>query len=151
MTIPLDRLLPDGSSCQPGSAGAEATPAGRSPPRDPYLALLPGGACRAATVASSAVGSYPTVSPLPVQRQAVCFLWRFPSDYSARALPGTVASGSPDFPPMVPETGARRRPSSPPRALRPKGWDRAGQRQIVWQGPESSAYRAHRLVQSSRA
>jgi hypothetical protein len=32
---------------------------------------------------------------------AVSSLWRFPSDRSARALPGTVASGSPDFPRTV--------------------------------------------------
>ena len=39
--------------------------------------LAPGGACRAASVSGSAVGSYPTVSPLPAL-QAVCSLWRFP-------------------------------------------------------------------------
>ena len=68
--------------------------------------IAPGGACRAAPVASGAVGSYPTVSPLPAEcsvgeppvRRAVCFLWRFPSGFPARALPGTVASWSPDFP-----------------------------------------------------
>ena len=30
--------------------------------------------------------------------EAVSFLWRFPSGCPARALPGTVVSGSPDFP-----------------------------------------------------
>ncbi len=68
--------------------------------------VAPGGACHAAAVASRAVGSYPTVSPLPadtpkqaMERQAVYFLWRFPSGCPARALPGTVSFWSPDFPP----------------------------------------------------
>ena len=39
--------------------------------------LAPGGACRAVAVTGNAVGSYPTVSPLPATR-AVCSLWRFP-------------------------------------------------------------------------
>ena len=38
MTIPLALSLRTGSSSQPGSAGAKATPDLR--PRDPYLALL---------------------------------------------------------------------------------------------------------------
>lgn len=45
------------------------------------------------------VGPYPTFSPLPKKyTQAVFFLWRFPSGCPARALPGTVALWSPDFP-----------------------------------------------------
>jgi hypothetical protein len=40
--------------------------------------LAPGGACRATPVAGGAVGSYPTVSPLPERTLAVCSLWRFP-------------------------------------------------------------------------
>ncbi|AHM04410.1 hypothetical protein roselon_02059 [Roseibacterium elongatum DSM 19469] len=75
--------------------------------------IAPGGACRAAPVASGAVGSYPTVSPFPRRTGVVSFLWRFPSDRSARVLPGTVASGSPDFPRGV----ATPRPSGPPRRV----------------------------------
>ncbi len=52
--------------------------------------LAPGGACRAAPVAGGAVGSYPTVSPLPERTPAVCSLWRFP-----------WGSGSPPPPPGV--------------------------------------------------
>ena len=40
-----------------------------------------------------AVGSYPTVSPLPrtlAGRSAVCFLLHFPSAHAAQALPGTL-------------------------------------------------------------
>jgi len=51
------------------------------------------------SVARPAVGSYPTVSPLPSRvGWAVCSLWRFPSGCPGRALPGTLALWSPDFP-----------------------------------------------------
>ena len=96
MTIPLRLLLPTGSSCQPEPTGPKR-PWARAPARF-LFGIAPGGACRAAPVASRAVGSYSTVSPLPVQAQAVCFLWRFPSGFPGRALPGTVVLWSPDFP-----------------------------------------------------
>jgi hypothetical protein len=68
----------------------------------PLFGIAPGGACRAVPVARSAVGSYPTVSPSPRTRRraggADSSLWRFPSGYPGRALPGTLASWSPDFP-----------------------------------------------------
>ena len=66
--------------------------------------FAPGGVCPAVAVTGDAVGSYPTVSPLPLggsgkpDQGAVSFLWRFPSGCPARALPGTVPSWSPDFP-----------------------------------------------------
>jgi hypothetical protein len=60
--------------------------------------IAPGGACHAGPVASPPVGSYSTVSPLPMRTWAVSFLWRFPSGCPARALPGTIALWSPDFP-----------------------------------------------------
>src|SRR5258705_10221452 len=40
--------------------------------------LAPGGACHAVPVARHAVGSYPTLSPFPLRREEVCFLWRYP-------------------------------------------------------------------------
>jgi len=43
--------------------------------------LAPGGACRAAFLTVGAVGSYSTVSALPVliaEPLAVCSLWRYP-------------------------------------------------------------------------
>ena len=65
----------------------------------PLFGIAPGGACRAVPVARPAVGSYSTVSPLPrIKSGAVSSLWRFPSGYPGRALPGTVLSWSPDFP-----------------------------------------------------
>ena len=60
--------------------------------------IAPGGACHAGPVASPPVGTYSTVSPLPMRTWAVSFLWRFPSGCPARALPGTIALWSPDFP-----------------------------------------------------
>ena len=71
----------------------------------PLFGIAPGGACRASPVASPAVGSYPTVSPLPWIRRtqlpgtmADFSLWRFPWGCPRRALPGTLPSWSPDFP-----------------------------------------------------
>ena len=95
MTIPLAPPLPTGSSCQPGPAGAKAA---LSCDARSLFGIAPGGACLAGPVTSPAVGSYPTVSPLPMQAWAVCSLWRFPWGCPRRALPGTVSSWSPDFP-----------------------------------------------------
>lgn len=115
MTIPLVRPLPAGSSCLPGSAGARR-PCGRTRARS-LFGIAPGGACHAGAVASPPVGSYPTVSPLPIRGWAVCSLWRCPWGCPRRALPGTIASWSPDFPrrPRNPEGTVPPRSSSPPR------------------------------------
>src|SRR2546430_2212489 len=55
--IPLGPALPPASSERPGSAAGHRIA--------PLCALAPGGACRAARVATGAVRSYRTVSPLP--------------------------------------------------------------------------------------
>ena len=102
-------------------------------PAPSLLGLAPGGVYRAAPVAGGAVGSYPTLSPLPRQRTglissgrsaggAVCSLWHFPWGRPRRALPGTVFPWSPDFPP---------RPSlrKSEAAVRP-----AGRRQVASEG-----------------
>ena len=60
--------------------------------------LAPGGVCRAACVAARAVGSCPTLSPLPGQARAVCFLWHFPWGHPRRTFSGAVFPWSPDFP-----------------------------------------------------
>ena len=66
----------------------------------PFLfGLAPGGVYHAALIAENAVRSYRTLSPLPTQVPAVCFLWHFPWGRPRRALPGTVNPWSPDFPP----------------------------------------------------
>ncbi len=107
--------------------------------------IAPGGACRASAVASPAVGSYPTVSPLlfwaaETTRREVCFLWRFPLGYPSRALPGTVVLWSPDFPPVaglhLPQAAIR--PSARGSVKRPA---RPGQRQSVQRYPRARPYR----------
>jgi len=77
-----------------------------SPSNASLLGLAPDGVCRAMTVASHAVGSYPTVSPLPTRHHvsgvagglfSVALSSRFPS-------PGVTRHPtlwSPDFPPAA--------------------------------------------------
>ena len=110
--IPLDRPLRDGSRDLPGPlrpttalpSFAEATEGARS-----LFGLAPGGACHAVPVASDAVGSYPTLSPFPLRKEEVCFLWRYPWGRPRRALPAAMSSWSPDFP--RPPCGSRDRPA----------------------------------------
>ena len=63
--------------------------------------LAPTGGYPATAVTSGAVGSYPTVSPLPFARsrslRAVSFLWPYPSSYDAQALPGSLPCGARTF------------------------------------------------------
>ena len=61
--------------------------------------FAPGGVYRADHVTMDAVGSYPTLSPLPRRNgEAVCSLWHFPWGRPRRLLAGTVFPWSPDFP-----------------------------------------------------
>jgi len=88
--IPLGPPLPAASSELPGSAAGNRIA--------PLCALAPGGACRAARVATGAVRSYRTVSPLPA------FAGGLFSVALSRELPRLAASQhpalwSPDFPP----------------------------------------------------
>jgi len=84
--------------------------------------LAPGGVYHATPIAGRAVGSYPTLSPLPVdifhspseiQKPiwAVYFLLHFPWGRPRRALPGTVFPWSPDFPPRTIFRHCAERPS----------------------------------------
>jgi hypothetical protein len=74
----------------------------------PLFGIAPGGACRAGSVTSPAVGSYPTFSPFPLRTGVVSSLWRFPWGCPRRGLPGTLAFWSPDFPRS---SAFRRRPA----------------------------------------
>ncbi len=75
--------------------------------RPPLFGLAPGGVCPAATVASRAVRSYRTVSPLPAQAPAVCFLWHCPWGRPRRPLAATV---SPLEPGLSSRVSPRERP-----------------------------------------
>ncbi len=85
--------------------------------------LAPGGACRATPVTVGAVGSYPTLSPLPGKPRRSSLCGAFPKvpgqsrlcPVPRRALPGTVPPWSPDFPHPrqdKPGGGAAIRPSA---------------------------------------
>src|ERR1700678_3172491 len=78
-------------------------------PRASLFGLAPGGVCRAADVATSAVRSYRTISPLPAplaRHLGGIFLLHFPWTRVPQALPGTFALWSPDFPPCAKHTAA---------------------------------------------
>ena len=100
--IHLGRPLPDVSRNLPGWQARKR--AWSRNPAPSLFGLAPGGVYRAVPVTGPAVGSYPTLSPLPLglRRWAVCFLWHFPWGRPRRALPGTVFPWSPDFPPPRP-------------------------------------------------
>ena len=74
----------------------------------PYLVLLRVGFSLPLNVATSAVGSYPTISTLPVRQSAwlalrflmpsaVYFLCHFPSPHGVRLLAGTLLCGARTF------------------------------------------------------
>ena len=63
MAIHLGRPLPDASSNQPGRPPGNGFSG--KPEMPPLFGFAPGGVCRAAPGARRAVGSYPTLSPLP--------------------------------------------------------------------------------------
>src|SRR5918996_2429827 len=62
-----------------------------------YLALLRPGVTVPRPLPGRAVGSYPTVSPLPFGSRAVSFLWPCPSPCGAQALPGGLPCGARTF------------------------------------------------------
>ena len=120
MTIPLPTACYHGGQAANPGLWAEAS-LWRSPTAcdrcggpfhaRPLFGIAPGGACHTVPVARSVVGSYPTVSPSPqiwlhaAQRPGTAAdssLWRFPWGCPRRALPGTLASWSPDFPRRLP-------------------------------------------------
>lgn len=94
--IPLVDALPRRSSSLPGDSASSVSV--------PLFGLAPDGVYRAVRVTTSAVGSYPTVSPLPDLREepsAVCSLLHFPSlspeGYGARPLAGILLYGARTF------------------------------------------------------
>ena len=86
-----------GCFSQPTRAAGRKSPGGQAA-MPPLFGFAPGGVCRAAPVASRAVRSCRTVSPLPGHAPAVCSLWHYPWGRPRRTLSGTVFPWSPDFP-----------------------------------------------------
>ena len=64
----------------------------------PLFGIAPGGACHAVCVATSAVGSYPTFSPLPPYRRQSVLCGAIPRVTPAGYYPAPCFSWSPDFP-----------------------------------------------------
>src|ERR1700684_3219915 len=97
--IPLGCASPRSSSDLPGSP-MWATWRGRPAPLASLFGLAPGGVCRAADVATRAVRSYRTISPLPAplaRHLGGIFLLHFPWARAPQALPGTVPYGARTF------------------------------------------------------
>lgn len=110
MIIPLDRPLPDGSSGLTRGRAKQAIA--------PLFDLAPDRVCRALAVASQAVGSYPTVSPLPIEAEAPTGgLFSVALSVDRRSRPGRLAVSqylclwSPDFPPARGVAASRQRSS----------------------------------------
>ena len=100
-TIPLALSLLTGSSGLPGSLGRAVRQAPRCQDAGaPLFGLAPCGVLPATRVATGAVRSYRTFSPLlarggpeAARTSAVCFLCHFPSGCPDRALPGALPCG----------------------------------------------------------
>src|SRR5256712_13651491 len=107
------------------SRGLPAAPATRAGSRC-LLGLAPTGGYRAASVAGRAVGSYPTVSPLPLDKRAVCFLWPYPSPCGAQALPGSLPYGARTFLNAPVQPAHRDHRTLPPPAGKATDRERAG-------------------------
>jgi hypothetical protein len=96
-TIHLGRPLPDASRNQPGRlawkrAGILADPA------PPLFGFAPGGVYRAASVTGRAVGSYPTLSPLPRPKPGrFAFCGTFPGVAPAGRYPAPFFRGARTF------------------------------------------------------
>src|SRR2546423_14328525 len=88
------------------------------------LGLAPTGGYRATPVTRRAVGSYPTVSPLPLDKRAVCFLWPFPSPHGAQGLPGSLPSGARTFLSMPLHPACRDHHALPPPGRKTTGLGR---------------------------
>jgi len=112
-TIPLGPPLPTASSSLPGSDASHANA--------PLFGLAPDEVCRAVRVTTSAVGSYPAISPLPVLADlGGIFLlhclspWAACAACCARPLAGILLYGARTFLPVL---------SHPAVAWRTSGWN----------------------------
>jgi len=90
------------------AARLETGLAGLTPPRRPYLVLLPVGfavpSLLPRTRCALTAPFHPCLGLRLRGRKAVCFLWHYPWGRPRRRLSGTVLPRSPDFPPCPPVT-----------------------------------------------
>jgi hypothetical protein len=126
--IHLGRMSPYSSSDLPGDTHGPRAAAPR--PLVPLFGLAPGGVYPATGVATGAVRSYRTISPLPPgHRQAgtpgtaVSFLWHFPWARAPQALPGTLPDGARTFLPARRADGATVQPTPTTESLTEIGSD----------------------------
>ena len=123
MTIPLGRLLPGASSCQPEPAGAKAAP--ELPPRGSYLALLPVGLAVPGLLPAPRWALTPPFHPYPGAPGRSVLCGAFPRVTPAGRYPAPLPCGVRTFL-GGPQSPAR--PSSHPRARRSSGLRLRGQR-----------------------
>src|SRR5436305_639136 len=136
MVISLGWLSPATSR---GLPAAQATRAGSRC----LLGLAPTGGYRATPVARRAVGSYPTVSPLPLESRAVCSLWPFPSPRGAQELPGSLPCGARTFLGTPLQPTCRDHHALPPPDTKATGSGRVGAR-LARQPPQQAAQAVER-------
>ena len=142
MVICLGRPSPVASSSLPAATVRIPEGTGRGAvwvtPRR-LFGLAPTGGYRATPVTGSAVGSYPTLSPLPVvrlrARRAVCFLLPCPSPFRRPGVTWQSTRWSSDFP-RVPK---HPRPSRPTRTQHNSGMEKAGEPTVEESAVGSSA------------
>jgi len=77
----------------------------------PYSVLLPVGFAVPSPLPDTRCALAAPFRPCLAEAVAVCFLWHFPWGHPRRALPGTVALRSPDFPPAPCKHAAGGRPT----------------------------------------
>src|SRR5256884_3691608 len=144
MVISLGWLSPATSR---GLPAAQATRAGSRC----LLGLAPTGGYRATPVARRAVGSYPTVSPLPLESRAVCSLWPFPSPHGAGALPGSLPCGARTSLGTPLQPACRDHHALPPPGIKATGSGRVGAR-LARQPPQqpAQAVERHALPEARR-
>ena len=105
LKIKVESADKPGSVMDNHSSGTTVTDSLKQPTRKrprarhmlPYLVLLRMGFTLPRSVATRAVRSYRTISPLPSRSRAVYFLWHFPWARAPQALPGTLSAGARTF------------------------------------------------------
>ena len=153
--IPLDRPLRDGSRDQPGRLGpATALPASKEAGASSLFGLAPGGACHAVPVARSAVGPYPTLSPLPLalltREGRFAFCGAVPGIAPGGRYPPPCRRGARTFLPLPVRKGATARPSGPSSEWAGMTPGSTGQSGLAGPGPAQPACSLSKAISRAR-